>query len=46
MHTLMFPIRWICVVGMIMVVNCHVNYLLFNLLLINYRLNDNKLMGD
>jgi hypothetical protein len=29
-----------------MAVNYHVNYLLFNLLLINYRLNDNKLMGD
>ena len=46
MHTLMFPIRWIGVVGMIMAVNCHFNYLLFNLLLINYRLRDDRLMGD
>ena len=42
----MFPIRWIGVVGMIIAVNYHINYLLFNLLLINYRLNDSKLTGD
>lgn len=46
MHTLMFPIRWIGVVGMIMAVNCHAGYLLFNLLFINYRLNNNKLMRN
>jgi len=45
MHTLMFPIRWIGVVGMIMAVNCHFGYPLFNLLFINYRLINNKLMS-
>jgi len=41
----MFPIRWIGVVGMIMAVICHFNYLLVNLLLFNYRLYDNRLFG-
>jgi hypothetical protein len=42
----MFPIRWIYVVRMIMAVICHVNYLLFNLLFINYRFCDHRLKGD
>ena len=29
-----------------MAVICHINYLLFNLLLFNYRLHDNRLCGE
>ena len=40
------PIRWIDLFWMLVGWNCHNDYLLFNLLFINYRLRNNKLISN